>query len=280
MLPALVPNPTPAMPPDVIPPLLLVETTVSSVPLPDAPPAIASPDLEPDPAAALLAAPPAALAAAALDPDPLAAPAEAAPEPEPAAPALAAEPLDPVEPAMPREPPELVEVDADEPLVDADTLPDVAPAAADPPFPELDDEALAAPLDSPGRLPSVALEAEEADPLDVAVDNEAAPPPTSVVVVVAAASAGNELLNRSRVAAPNSDSGFVIALSNHAPDEAPPDASKFWAVPAILAIGRETVSSILALIPSPNILLALDRLVAMFCTATPAVVTGLPTVSL
>lgn len=87
-------------------------------------------------------------------------------------------------------------------------------------------------------------------------------------------------MSRSLVAAPNKENGFVIALSNQAPEEAPPEAIRFSAVPAMLAIGRATVSSMPALIPSANTLLALDRLVAMFWKATPAVVTGLPTVSL
>lgn len=72
----------------------------------------------------------------------------------------------------------------------------------------------------------------------------------------------------------------MIALSNQAPDDAPPDAIRFSAVPAMLAIGLATVSSIPALIPSANTLFAFDKLVAMFWMATPAVVTGLPTVSL
>lgn len=82
------------------------------------------------------------------------------------------------------------------------------------------------------------------------------------------------------MAAPSSEKGFVIALSNQAPDEAPPEAIRFSAVPAMLAMGRETVSSMLERIPSENTLLALAMLVAMFCRATPAVVTGRPTVSL
>lgn len=108
---------------------------------------------------------------------------------------------------------------------------------------------------------------------------EAESPLTEVVEVVVAP-LGNELVNKSLVAAPSSVNGFVIALSNQAPDEAPPDAMRFSAVPAMLAIGRANVSSMPDLIPSANTLFAFDKLVAMFCTATPVVVTGLPIVSL
>ena len=93
---------------------------------------------------------------------------------------------------------------------------------------------------------------------------EPASPSSTEVVVVSVESLGNELVSRSRVAAPNNESGFVIALSNHAPEDAPPEAIKFSAVPATLAIGRATVSSICDLMPSENTLLALDKLVAMF----------------
>lgn len=107
-----------------------------------------------------------------------------------------------------------------------------------------------------------------------------ASPSSTVVVVVVAEPLGNEVLRRSRAEAPNSVSGFVMALSNQAPEEAPPDAMRFSAVPATLASGRETVSSMPERTPSAKTLLAFDKLVAMFCMATPAVVTGLPTVSL
>jgi len=108
----------------------------------------------------------------------------------------------------------------------------------------------------------------------------AAPSSSTVVVVVDAEPLGKELDNRSLVAAPNSENGFVIALSNQAPEEAPPEAIRFSAVPAMLAIGLDTVSSIPARIPSAKTLLAFDKLVAMFCMATPAVVIGRPKVSL
>lgn len=100
------------------------------------------------------------------------------------------------------------------------------------------------------------------------------------VAVVSEASPGNELDSRSRVAAPKRESGFVNALSKNAPEEAPPDAIRFSYVPAILAIGLDTASSTPARIPSAKTLLALDKLVAIFCIATPAVVIGRATVSL
>jgi len=214
MLPAPAPTPTIPLLEEMVAPLLFEVTTVLVVPSLAPPfPDVATPnaDLEPDPlAAALLAAAPEPAAALAA--------------PDPAEAALA-DPLDPAEPAIPKEPPELVDVEAaDElPPVD-DPLADAAPAD-DPPELDADDEA--APLDSPGRLVSEELEAAEADPLEPEDVVVVAVPPTSVVVVVAAAFAGNELLNRSRVAAPNNERGLVMALSNHAPEDAPPEASRF-----------------------------------------------------
>ena len=82
------------------------------------------------------------------------------------------------------------------------------------------------------------------------------------------------------MAAPRSEKGFVMALSNQAPEAAPPEAIRFSAVPEMLAMGLATVSSIPARMPSAKTLFAFDKLVAMFWKATPAVVTGRPTVSL
>lgn len=203
--------------------------------------------------------PPAALAAAA-EPDP-AAPDAADPAPEPDAAAPAAPPNPDLEPPA---------------ALDAAPEPPAAPDAADPPEPEAAPDA--APPEPPDAAPAAA------DPLpsapSVVVELEDAAPPSPTVVVVDAEPLGNELVSRSLVAAPNREKGFVIALSNQAPDEAPPDAIRFSAVPAMLAIGLDTVSSIPALIPSANTLFAFDKLVAMFWKATPAVVTGRPTVSL
>lgn len=175
---------------------------------------------------------------------------------------------------------ELKEIEA-EPAAPAPLAPEVAAPAAvaapDPAPPALD---AAAPAPEPAPL-AAAAPAPTPEPPSTDVDAvEAAPVSPETVVVVVAEPLGNELVNKSLVAAPNNENGFVIALSNQAPDEAPPDASKFSAVPAILAIGLETVSSIDDLIPSENTLFAFDKLVAIFWNATPAVVTGLPTVSL
>lgn len=188
------------------------------------------------------------------------------------------------------------------PELEAAAPPLAALAAPAPPFAAPAAAALAEPLDAVEAaalpvvvvvdvVPETAVPAEAAlAPLPVlAVDAELeaaeaeaalAPSPSTVVVVLVVESLGNEVLSKSRAVAPSNENGFVIALSNQAPVEAPPDAIKFSAVPATLAIGLETVSSICDLIPSANTLLALDKLVAIFWMATPAVVTGLPTVSL
>lgn len=149
----------------------------------------------------------------------------------------------------------------------AELLPPAPPAAAAPAAP---------PPPPPPAPPAAAAEAAAPPPEPTAAVSSS----TEVVVVVEAEPLGNELVSRSRVAAPNSENGFVMALSNQAPDEAPPEAIRFSAVPAIEAIGRETVSSMPERIPSAKTLFAFDKLVAMFCIATPAVVMGRPTVSL
>lgn len=167
----------------------------------------------------------------------------------------------------------------------ADPTPDIAPVAlepvpvdADPPAallaPELAaPDAAAAPEPA---APAAAAPAAPATPFAAAAEVDA---PESTVDVVVLVDEGNELDSKSRDAAPNSDRGFVIALSNQAPADAPPDATRFSAVPATLAIGRETISSTPALHPSAKTLFAFDKLVAMFCIATPVDVTGLPNVS-
>lgn len=139
------------------------------------------------------------------------------------------------------------------------------PAPAAPAAPPAAAVLAAPPVDAVAAPAEPAVEAAELPPATEAVP--AAPPlaPSStVVVVVVAEPLGNEVLRRSRAEAPNRVKGFVMALSNQAPEEAPPEAIKFSAVPATLAMGLETVSSIPDLIPSEKTLLAFDKLVAMF----------------
>lgn len=118
---------------------------------------------------------------------------------------------------------------------------------------------------------------------DVVVDADPDEPDEELVVAdepAVSSFVGNELVIKSRVVAPNKPNGFVTALSNQAPAAAPPVATKFSPVPAILARGLVKVSSKPALTPSDQTLFAFDKLVAMFCKATPVVVIGLPIASL
>ena len=171
--------------------------------------------------------PPAALADAA----PPFGPALLATVPDAAPPAAAAEDDLPI-PPLPPEPPAPAAAAAAEPEAEPEAdpgLPVAAVEAAEPaPFPLA---VLALAADPPSLLPEAADPAALPSVVEVVVDDvDVLPEPESsstAVVVVVLDPLGNELDKRSRVAAPNKLNGFVIALSNQAPVEAPPEAMRF-----------------------------------------------------